>query len=245
MEDMNTQLVLISGESGTGKSASLRGIPVASQPRWLYANCESGKRLPFFNKFHELKITDPYQVYEVFDHAMANPTDFDGIIIDTVTFLMEMFESVHVIGSNNTMQAWGDYGQFFKNLMQSYVVRFGKPVLILGHTKSELDEASHTMRTQVPVKGALKNNGVESYFSTVVSTKRVTVKELETYKSNLLDITEEDRELGFKHVFQTRPTKATVGERIRSPMGLFDRSQTYMDNDAQLLLKHLNAFYHG
>jgi hypothetical protein len=38
-------------------------------------------------------------------------------------------------------------------------------------------------------------------------------------------------------------TKSTIGERIRSPMGLFTRAQTFMDNDAGLLLKHLNEYY--
>jgi len=69
------------------------------------------------------------------------------------------------------------------------------------------------------------------------------VKELEPYSSKLLNITDEEKDLGYKHVFQTRPTKTTIGERIRSPMGLFDKSQTFMDNDCQILLDHLTAFY--
>lgn len=52
---VNDQLVLIMGESGTGKSASLRNIP--NQERWLYLNCEAGKRLPFRNKFQTHTIT--------------------------------------------------------------------------------------------------------------------------------------------------------------------------------------------
>lgn len=80
-------------------------------------------------------------------------------------------------------------------------------------------------------------------FSTVVSTKRVSLIELDKYKSDLLEVTDEDRDLGFKHVFQTRQTKATVGERIRSPMGMFTKEQTYMDNDCQRLLDHLALFY--
>lgn len=243
MEEINEQLVLVSGESASGKSASLRNIP--NQDKWMYLNCEAGKRLPFQNKFKTFKISEPYQVYEGFDHAMAKPADWNGIIVDTVTFLMDMFESQYIIGQANTQKAWGDYAQFFKNMMQDKVVRFGKPVIIMGHTKSELNEAAMEMRTQVPVKGSLKNNGIEAYFSTVVSTKKIGITELEKYGSDLLTITDEDRELGYKHVFQTRPTKATVGERIRSPMGMFTKEQTYMDNDCQLLLDHLNKFYHG
>lgn len=237
---INEQLVLISGESGTGKSAALRNIE--NQERWVYCNCEAGKRLPFANKFYEARITDPYQVYEAFDFVHNNP-DYDGVIIDTVTFLMEMFESVHVVNSTNTMAAWGAYGQFFKNLMQQYVAGSDKSVIMLAHTKSELDEAMGEYRTAVPVKGSLKGNGVEAYFSTVVSTKKVTLKDLEAYKSDLLEITEDDEILGYKHVFQTRLTKATKNERIRAPMGMFTKDQTYMDNDAQLLMNHLNAYY--
>lgn len=245
MDEMviNEQLVLISGESGSGKSASLRNIP--NQDRWIYMNCEAGKRLPFKNSFKTVKISDPYTVYNVADDAMANRDKCDGMIIDTITFLMEMFESVYVNGSANTQSAWGQYFQFFKNLMQDKVVNWGKPTIILGHTLSKLNEKKMEMETKVPVKGALQNNGIEAYFSTVVSTKKVPITELEKYNSDLLTITDEDRELGYKHVFQTRLTKETTGERIRSPMGMFTKEQTYMDNDAMLLLRHLHSYYQG
>lgn len=239
-EPVNDQLILISGESGTGKSAALRNIP--NQARWVYCNCEAGKRLPFRNDFYPVVVTDPYQLFEVFEHVKGNP-DFDGVIIDTVTFLMEMFESVYVVNAANTMAAWGAYAQFFKQLMQSHVASSDKSVIFLGHTRSDLDEALGEYRTAVPVKGSLKNNGIEAYFSTVVSTKKVALKDLEAYKSDLLNITEDDELLGYKHVFQTRLTKATKNERIRSPMGMFTKEQTFMDNDAYLLLQHLNAYY--
>ena len=239
--EMNEQLVLIGGYSATGKSASLRNIE--NQEKWLYMNTESGKRLPFKNKFNSQTITDPWQVPGYLDQCIENQDQIDGVIIDSLTFLMDMFESQYVLGSANTMKAWGDFAQFFKTIMQDRVPKFKKPVLILAHFLDVYDEATLSMKTGVPIKGALKNNGVEAYFSTVVSTKKVSINELEKYKSDLLTVTDEDRELGYKHVFQTRPTKNTIGERIRSPMGMFTKDQTYMDNDAQLLLKHLAEYY--
>jgi len=239
-QNINDQLVLIAGESGTGKSASLLNLP--NPERVMYLNCESGKRLPFQSKFSNFVITDPYQVHEAFDHAKDNP-QIDTIVIDTITFLMDMFESQYVLNSANSMQAWGHYGQFFKTLMLEKVAASDKSVIILGHTRSELDEKTMEMRSAVPIKGALKNTGVESYFSTVVATKKVELKNLEAYASDLLHISEQDQLLGYKHVFQTQLTKATIGERIRSPMGLFTRAESYMDNDAGLLLKHLYAYY--
>lgn len=241
MDQINDQLIMIAGESAAGKSASLRNLKGGEKV--LYLNCESGKRLPFRNNFTTKTITDPYQIYEAFAYAAANPGTFNCIVIDTLTFLMDMFESLYIVGAENTMAGWASYQQFFKNLMQQHVAASKIPVIFLAHTKSELDEASGTYHTAIPVKGALKNNGIEAYFSTVVAAKKVPISVLEEYNSNLLTVTEEDRMLGYKHVYQTRLTKGTTGERIRSPMGMFEHSQTYMDNDAALLIEHLNEFY--
>lgn len=238
--DTNDQLVLIVGYSATGKSASLRNI--RDQHKWLYLNCEAGKRLPFKNKFQSHRIEDPYQVHEAFDYGTDNP-EVGGIITDSLTFLMDMYETQYVLPSSNTMKAWGDFGQFFKILMQQKVTAFAKPTIFTAHVGDVLDEKAMEIKTSVPIKGSLKNNGVEAYFSTVVAAKKISVKDLAPYKSDLLNITDEEQELGYKHVFQTRPTKTTTGERIRSPMGMFTKEQTFIDNDAQLLLDHLDEFY--
>lgn len=240
--ETNDQLILIVGYSAAGKSASLRNL--RNQENWMYLNTEAGKRLPFKNGFQSYRITDPYEVHEAFNYGTDN-AKVDGIILDSLTFLMDMYESQLVLPAANTMKAWGDFAQFFKTLMQEKVTLFGKPVIITAHVKDELDEKAMEIKTSVPIKGSLKNNGVEAYFSTVVSAKRMTLKDLNGYSSDLLNITDEDKDLGYKHVFQTRPTKNTVGERIRSPMGLFNKEQTFMDNDAQILLDHLHAFYKG
>lgn len=244
-EIINDQLVLIVGESTTGKSASLRNLGEGDpekQKRWMYLNCEAGKRLPFRNKFDNYTITDPYQVFEGFDVIQGNAA-YDGLIVDTLTFLMDMYESNYVLGSANTMAGWSNYQQYFKQLMQDKVAKCDKAVLFLAHTREDLDEKKMEMKSSVPIKGALKNNGIEAYFSTVVAAKKVSIKELEKYGSDLLTITDMERELGYKHVFQTQITKTTTGERIRSPMGMFTPAQTYMDNDAALLLKHLHDYY--
>lgn len=239
--DVNDQLVLIGGLSASGKSASLRNLP--NQERWAYFNTEAGKRLPFKNKFQTFRIEDPYQVLEGFDHFIANKDATDGIIIDSLTFLMDMLETQYVNTSPNTQKAWGDFAQFFKILMQEKVVRYGKPVIVIAHIREELDEQLHQMKTAVPIKGSLKNNGIEAYFSTVVEALKLPLKELEPYQNSMLNITEEDQELGFKHVFQTRLTKGTTGKRIRSPMGMFSKEETFIDNDCAILLKHLHEFY--
>ena len=239
--DQNDQLVLICGTSASGKSASLRNI--RNQERWLFMNTEAGKRLPFKNNFRSARVDDPMQVLGAFDWAMEHPDEVDGIIIDSLTFLMDQYESKYVLNSSNGMRAWNEFQQYFKTLMQDKVIKFGKPVLMIAHTLKTLNESTGEFEVAVPIKGSLKNNGIEAYFSCVVAAKKVPLKELQQYKNELLHITEEDELLGYKHVFQTKITKTTTGERIRSPMGLFSREQTYMDNDVQVLLDHLTKFY--
>lgn len=241
MSELNTQLVLISGYSATGKSASLRNL--RNQEKWFYASCEAGKSLPFKNSFRDLRIEDPYQVYEAFDYGIEHPDECDGIIIDSLTFLMDMFESKYVLTSSNKMASWSDYGQFFKNLMQDKVLKFNKPTVILAHTQDFIDDKTLETKTYVPIKGALKAQGVESMFTTVVSTKKMALKDLEPYSNDMLTITEDEELLGFKYVFQTKLTKQTLGERIRSPMGMFKKEETYINNDVQILLDHLKQYY--
>jgi hypothetical protein len=99
------------------------------------------------------------------------------------------------------------------------------------------------METKVPVKGALKNNGLESYFSVVLASKKVPLKTLKDYKSDLLTVTPEEESLGFKYVFQCKLTKDTVNERLRGPLGLFDTKETFIDNNMQLVINRLREYY--
>jgi hypothetical protein len=240
MSTVNDHLVLVGGKSATGKSTSLMGLQ--NDDGVWYANCESGKRLPFKTKFRQFTITDPLQVYELFDTAETKP-EVHTIVIDTLTYLMDMYESVYVIGSADGQKAWGEFAQFFKKLMQQYVAASTKKVIFLAHTADQLNKSEMTMETIVPVKGSLKNNGIESYFSCVIASKKMTLKDLKGYESPLLTITAEEEALGFKHVFQTRLTKETVGERIRGPLGMWTTKETYIDNNLKLVLDRLHEYY--
>lgn len=239
-QSINDHLALIGGKSASGKSASLMGLK--NPEGVMYLNCEAGKRLPFKSKFKQFTITDPLQVYEAFDHAEKDDT-IHTIVVDSLTYLLDMYESVHVLNSSNTMKAWGEFSQYFKNLMQIYVARSSKNVMFTAHTLDNLNEAEMVMETKVPVKGALKNNGIESYFSVVITAKKVPIKHLEDYKNDLLNITPEEEALGFKYVFQTQLTKDTVNERLRGPMGLFTQQETFIDNNLQLVLDRLHEYY--
>jgi len=240
MTQVNDHLILLGGKSATGKSASLMNL---NNPEGvLYLNCEAGKKLPFKAKFIQKTVTDPYQIFEGFTWAEEQP-HIHTIVVDSLTYLLDMYESLYVLNSANTMKAWGDFAQYFKELMQQHVAKSSKNVIFIAHTLDSVNENEMVLETKVPVKGALKNNGIESYFSVVIASKKVPLKTLKDYSSSLLTITPEEEALGFKYVFQTKLTKDTVGERLRGPLGLFSTQETFTDNNMQLIIDRLREYY--
>jgi hypothetical protein len=128
-------------------------------------------------------------------------------------------------------------------MMQQKVAASSKKIVFTAHNQELLDEGLGAMVHQVPIKGALKGNGLESYFSTVIYTRKVPITKLKDYENDLLTITEEEEMLGFKYVFQTKLTKDMVNSRIRGPMGLWSNKETFIDNDIQLVMDRLTEYY--
>jgi len=237
---MNNNLVLLCGKSATGKSASLQMLK--NPEGVMYLNCENNKKLPFKSKFKEFTITDPTDVPDAID-SVKGDKKIHTIVIDSLTYLMDMYESTKVLTSTNTMKAWGSYAQFMKNMMAQNVGNSDKNIIFIAHTSDIFNESEMVNETMVKVKGSLMNTGIESYFSTVIACKKLGNKRLEGYKSPLLTYNEEEKELEFKYVFQTRLTKDTVNERIRSPMRMWSTQETYIDNDLQSILDRLHEYY--
>jgi hypothetical protein len=236
----NRNLVLVCGPSASGKTASLRNL---KNPKGvIYLCCESGKELPFAADFKVFNVTHPLQVFDIFAQAEAK-TAIHTIVIDSLDYLMDMYESQCVLTSTNTMQGWQDYQQFFKKLMQEVVASSRLNVIFTAHTMSILNENEAVRETMVKVKGALMNQGVESYFNNVISCKKIPLKSLEGMESPLLNITEEEEILNFKYVYQTRLTKKTVDERIRGPLGMWSIKEIFIDNDLQGVLDRLQEYY--
>ena len=237
---MSEQLILVEGLSSGGKSSSLQGL--TNPDRAIYLNCEN-KRMPFRPELkNRYNIVDPFQVYEGIEYA-DKQSNIDDVIIDTLDFLMIMFETNIIKKAVNSQKAWGDYFTFFQELMQVRVANSTKRFIFLAHAYTMLDEESMTKATTVPVKGALRNIGVESFFTTVIFAKQVPLRLVEPYSNKLLNISDDDKERGVKYVFQTRMTKESMGEKIRSPQGMWDKSETFIDNNMQHVLDRLAAYY--
>lgn len=237
----NKNVVLVMGKPNTGKSTSLRNLP---QESMAYFNTDL-KEIPFRDRFAaSVEIATATDILDYINEVEAQP-EITGVVLDTLTFLMQMYERQFVVpfaGTKTGQAAWGDYGNFYRNLV--HAIKAGtKNYAILAHEASEYNEQSLRTDSFVPIKGAVGKVGVEADFTTILSTKQMPVKVLEQHPNKLLTITDAEREDGVKYVFQTRITKESAGEKMRSAMGLWNRDELYIDNDLALVFARLNEFY--
>lgn len=237
----NKNIVLIMGKPNTGKTTSLRNLDHRSM---VYLNTDL-KEIPFKGGFlANVEIADAQDVIQYINEIEANP-DAKGAVLDTITFLMSMYERQYVVphaGSKQGQAAWGAYGNFYREFI--HAIKSGtKDYAILSHEETRLNEELMTMESMVPIKGAVGKIGVEADFTTILSTKQLPIKKLEGHENDLLTITDEEREDGVKYVFCTRITKDHVGEKMRSAMGLWKRNEVYIDNDMAKVFQRLRDYY--
>jgi len=216
---------LVCGKPASGKSHSLKGL--ANHERCLYINCDL-KTLPFKNKFKFFKMDDPLKIFDLIEKAESSP-NIDVIVLDTITFLMDMYEMQYVLTSKNTQTAWGSYAQYFKKLM--YKLKTGtKNYIILAHIKDVFNDSENIIESKVPVKGSVGATGVEADFNTIVYSKRILDK-------NSIK--------GFRYVFQTQITKENIYEKIRGASDLWEEEELYIENNVQIVLDRLQKYYEG
>lgn len=237
----NKNLVMVMGKPNTGKSASLRNMP---QESMVYLNADL-KETPFRDKFMmSVEIADAKDAIE-FIRQIEGEESASGAVLDTITFLMQMYERQYVApfaGTKTGQSAWGDYGNFYRELIHE--IKSGtKNYAILAHEDESLNEQAMQMESRVPIKGAVGKVGVEADFTTILRSMQVPITRLKGIENDLLTITPEEEEDGVKYVFQTRITKETAGSKMRSAMGLWGRNELFIDNDLDLVFKRLNKFY--
>ena len=235
----NKNIVLIMGKPNTGKSTSLMNLH--NQDKMVYLNTDL-KELPFKDRFlKNVEVSDALDVLAYINEIEQSP-QVEGAVLDTLTFLMSMYERQYVNSATNTQKAWGDYGIFYKEFI--HAIKAGtKDYAILAHEDTFLNEQSMQMESRVPVKGSVGKIGVEADFTTILSTKQMPIKKLEGHENELLHITDAEREDGFKYVFCTRVTKESIGEKMRSAIGLWNRKELYIDNDLNQVFNRLKQYY--
>ena len=203
------------------------------------------KELPLRNasQFQEAYITDANELPVYIENIEGSESVKLGVL-DTLTFAMDMYETQYVTadGIKDGRAAWGNYAKFYKRFI--HAIKAGtKDYVIFAHEKSIFNEKEMSIETKIPLKGSVGATGVEADFSIILAAKRVSLEKLKGFENNFLNISADEIEDGFKYVFQTRQTKETVGEKMRSPIGLWTRKQLYLDNDVAAVLRHVKEYY--
>lgn len=237
--------VLIAGESSTGKSKSLEFLAKDNPKSVAYLSAEAGKSTPFKNNFTKLTsgISSPHEAVQFFQQV-EEMDNIEYCVLDGFNYLMDMFESQQ----KNGYDGWKDYAEFIKDFMQQIVGTSKKKWIIIAHNFKELIDTG-LYRYYVPIKGSASKIGLESYFNIVIYTVKIPLKKAKEMidqgkvDPELFFITEDEEIEGVKYCFQVRSTADMAEGRIRSLSGMWNAKQIYINNDAELLMKHLSAYY--
>lgn len=240
-QPQNKNVVLVMGPPNSGKTTALRNL---NQKDWAYFNTDL-KETPFRNTFAAAPMIDNAQDILNYIPEVEQMSGIRGAVLDTLTFLMSMYERQYVApkaGTKAGQAAWGDYGNFYRSFI--HAIKAGtKDYAILAHEETKLNEQAMMMESSVPVKGQVGKTGVEADFTVILASKQMPIKMLEGVQNDLLKITDEEKEDGVKYVFVTRITDKFAGSKMRSPMGLWKRNELYIDNDLNLVFNRLKDYY--
>lgn len=217
----NKKMVLIVGSTGTGKTTSLRNLPL-EKTAYIDVDRKSIKAFPNMDKFRQwAKLDYIDHVLPGIDALEADP-NIEYVVIDTLSFMLDMFVAQKVDTAADTREAWGQYKKFYKELIHK--IKSGtKSYIILAHDKSSYNEQSMEIKTQAYAQGSIFGQ-VEADFAVVAYTHKYVGEDgLPAYG------------------FLVGPTKETLALSAKSPMGMFTEP-LIKNNDVQLLLEAIDAY---
>lgn len=155
----NNNIVLIMGKPNTGKSTSLMFLK--NQDKTVYFNTDK-KDLPFPHNFmKDIYLDQPEKIIN-FLHQIEKQPDVEGVVLDTITFLMSTYERTVVRTAANGQKAWGDYGAFYGDFIDA-IKSSKKDFAVLAHEDSVYDENNQCFKSKIPVKGAVGKTGVKCF----------------------------------------------------------------------------------
>lgn len=212
-----SKAILIIGESGAGKTTSLRNLPPEET---FYIDCD-GKGLSWkgwrnqYNKEkgNYLRTDDADKVLSAFQVANSKDNFYKYIIVDTLNAIMEADERKR--SKERNFDKWMDLANSIFDIIKcASKLRDDITIICIGHSQTEYDESGY-MFTRMKTNGKKLNKiGVEKYFTTVLLAK-----------SN-----------NSEFIFETKSNHSTA----KTPMGAFETDT--IENDIMLVLEALEEY---
>jgi len=218
MNGLDTTVLCIA-DTGAGKTSALRNLDLS---KTAYINVDA-KPIPFKHNglYKNVNLESTQQLL----NGMAQIEDdmqVEFAVIDTITFLGDMFFSEFVENSTNGMKAWADYKSYVLKVI-NMAKRSRINYIILAHAQDIYDDKEMVNKTFARIQGSLKGGGLEGHFTYV-----------------LYNIVKPDSEGLPEYLYLTNKTKGYVGVSAKTP---FDMIDTWIPNDITLFHKAV-ADYH-
>lgn len=212
-----SRAILIMGESGSGKTTSLRNLPPEET---FYIDCDKkglswrGWREQFNSQRKNYKATDDAaKIIGILGGVSLKCPDIKYVVIDTLNGIMVGDEMRRM--KEKGYDKWSDLAQSVWELVdKAYSFREDLTIIFTAHTQTERDESGYIF-TRMKTNGRkLEKVCIESKFTTVLLSKCVEGQ----------------------YIFETRAQNSTC----KTPMGAFESDK--IDNDIMKVLEVLQEY---
>ncbi len=210
-------VLCVMGESGSGKTTSMRNLPPAET---FYLDCDGkglswkGWRKDFNSDNGNYYRTDyPQIAKQLLDKINTEQTKFKYAVVDTINGLM-VGDEMRRIGEKG-YDKWQDLASsVFEIVNDANKYRDDLVVIFLAHSETDRDESGY-QQTRIKTNGKKLNKIVlESKFTTVLLSKCI----------------------DGRYVFETHANNSTA----KTPLGAFEKD--HIDNDIMKVIEVLKEY---
>lgn len=213
-----SKTILIMGESGSGKTTSMRNLPASET---FYIDCDKkglswkGWREQYSTEKHNyMQTSEAKKVMSALQKINQEQPQIKYVVIDTLNWIMidDEFKRMNDKGYDK----WQDMAYSIIGIVSlANILREDLTVIFVMHSQTEKDETTGATFTRAKTSGQKINKiGIESKFTTVLLAKNV----------------------DGKFVFETTSNNSTA----KAPMGAFETNT--IDNDIMIVIEALKDF---
>lgn len=209
--------ILVMGESGSGKTTSLRNLP-PEETYFIDADKKHMAWKGFRKQYNEqnrnyIATDEPVKVYALLKNISDKAANIKYIVIDTLNGIMvgEEMRQVKTKGYDK----WADLASYIYNILDVIGdLREDLIVILTAHSETDRDENGYNF-TRMKTSGRKLNKIVpESKLNVVLLAKR---------KDG-------------KHIFETKANNSTA----KTPLGMFEVDE--IENDIMLVINEMNEY---